>query len=86
MLAAVRAALAEMPGMREAILSKARNLGLAPGRVIRDSVGLRPYRRAVRVEREGRIVHNYGHGGAGYTLAWGCAEEVAALVGGKEAR
>ena len=28
----------------------------------------------------GTIVHCYGHGGAGVTLAWGCAEEVTALV------
>jgi D-amino-acid oxidase len=27
------------------------------------------------------LVHNYGHGGAGVTLSWGCAEEVVALVG-----
>lgn len=47
-------------------------------------VGLRPYRSSVRVEAElharGRLVHNYGHGGAGYTLAWGCAAEVASLL------
>jgi D-amino-acid oxidase len=46
--------------------------------------GLRPVRSAVRVERErldkGWLFHNYGHGGAGFTLAWGCAEEVCALV------
>ena len=34
----------------------------------------------IRLEREGRIIHNYGHGGAGYTLSWGCAEAVAALA------
>lgn len=49
-------------------------------------VGLRPARDpGVRVEREvtargGVLVHNYGHGGAGVTVAWGCAEEAAALA------
>jgi|SRR5579871_764853 D-amino-acid oxidase len=47
--------------------------------------GLRPARSTVRLEREevapGRIaIHNYGHGGAGVTLSWGCADEVVALV------
>jgi D-amino-acid oxidase len=47
-------------------------------------VGLRPARPAVRLETEGTpggvIVHCYGHGGAGVTLSWGCAEEVADVV------
>jgi D-amino-acid oxidase len=47
-------------------------------------VGLRPARSTVRLELEpaagGRLVHNYGHGGSGYTLAWGCAEEVVRLL------
>ena len=40
--------------------------------------GLRPKRFAIRCEREtGRnVIHNYGHGGAGFTVSWGCAEEV----------
>ena len=54
--------------------------------VRRVRVGLRPYRRTVRLEAEahraGRLVHNYGHGGSGYTLAWGCAAEVAQLLEG----
>ncbi len=53
--------------------------------VLGATVGLRPGRHAVRLELEedGRdepIVHNYGHGGGGYTVAWGCADEVARLV------
>ena len=48
-------------------------------------VCLRPGRNAgVRVESErvGRftLVHCYGHGGAGLSLAWGCARDVARLV------
>ena len=57
---------------------------LRGARVLREAVGLRPARPAVRLETEARaegtIVHCYGHGGAGVTLAWGCAEEVTALV------
>jgi D-amino-acid oxidase len=49
--------------------------------VVDVAVGLRPVRSAVRLEVEGRVVHCYGHGGAGVTLAWGCAGEVAALLG-----
>src|SRR5262249_51261359 len=41
-------------------------------------VGLRPFRRSgVRLQKEGRVIHNYGHGGSGFTVSWGCAEEVA---------
>jgi D-amino-acid oxidase len=48
-------------------------------------VGLRPVSETVRLEREevapGKlVVHNYGHGGAGITLSWGCAREAAALA------
>ena len=42
--------------------------------------GLRPCRSEVRLERENNIIHNYGHGGSGYTLAWGCAKRVAEMV------
>lgn len=49
-------------------------------KVIGSWAGLRPYRPYVRVEKENNIIHNYGHGGSGFTLAWGCAEEVSLLI------
>ncbi len=50
--------------------------------VIGSWAGLRPYRKEVRLEIEegSNIVHNYGHGGSGFTLSFGCAETVLALV------
>ncbi|MEV7912388.1 FAD-dependent oxidoreductase [Streptomyces griseus] len=60
---------------------------IADARVLGHRVGLRPAREAgVRIEAEalpggGLLVHNYGHGGAGVTVAWGCARAAAALVG-----
>ncbi|MFD8569402.1 FAD-dependent oxidoreductase [Streptomyces sp. NPDC059639] len=77
------------PAVAEAIVRRCAALRpeIAGARVIEHRVGLRPARPAVRIEREvdaeGRLlVHNYGHGGAGVTVAWGCAEEAARLVGG----
>jgi D-amino-acid oxidase len=52
--------------------------------VLSRAVGLRPGRPTVRLDRTvvgGRpVVACYGHGGAGMTLSWGCARDVAALV------
>ncbi len=53
--------------------------------VIGAAVGLRPARSEVRLEaiklEDGRpLVHNYGHGGSGFTLSWGCADEVSGLA------
>ena len=49
-------------------------------------VGLRPARSSVRLDverrRDGAVVHCYGHGGAGITLSWGCADEVLREVTG----
>ena len=50
-------------------------------------VGLRPLRREkqdVRLEQERQrgtcIIHNYGHGGSGVTLSWGCAMEIVEIT------
>ncbi|MGB5756535.1 MAG: FAD-dependent oxidoreductase [Acidimicrobiales bacterium] len=52
--------------------------------VLGHRVGLRPTRAKVRVERQagehGFVVHNYGHGGAGVSLSWGCAQDVQEFV------
>ena len=54
-------------------------------RVIRTTVGLRPHRDGGFVLRADRLndktlIHNYGHGGAGMSLAWGCGTLVADLA------
>jgi D-amino-acid oxidase len=58
---------------------------LARAEVLEHRVGLRPGRPEIRLERETLpdgvpCVHNYGHGGSGVTLSWGCAEETLRLV------
>jgi len=73
--------------VHEAILRRVRQLvpALAGAEVLGARVGLRPVAPEVRLaasEVGGRpVVTCYGHGGAGVTLSWGCAEEVAHLVG-----
>lgn len=72
---------------RERILERCRTVepSLRHSLFLRSVVGLRPGRAAVRLGRDPHaqnpaIFHNYGHGGAGFTVAWGCAEEVASLL------
>lgn len=57
--------------------------------VIREWVGQRPGRPIIRLELSNQqtdngknlaVIHNYGHGGSGVTLCWGCASEVRTLV------
>ncbi len=60
---------------------------LAGADIIAHRVGLRPVRPSVRLETEDlgggrRLLHNYGHGGAGITLSWGCALDTATAVVG----
>lgn len=70
------------PDVAEAILHRAAALvpEVEGARVLRHKVGLRPSRPTVRLERVGHVVHCYGHGGAGVTLGWGCAEDVVGLL------
>src|SRR5215210_6372121 len=58
---------------------------LADAEILEHRVGLRPGRPAIRLERENDPdgvprIHNYGHGGSGITLSWGCAEETLRIV------
>jgi D-amino-acid oxidase len=58
---------------------------LANARILEHRVGLRPGRPSIRLEQQHlpankRLIHNYGHGGAGVTLSWGCADAVVQLV------
>ena len=78
--------LTPSPRTARAVLDRATAVepSLAGARVVGHRVGLRPVRPAVRLEveptRSGRVVHCYGHGGAGVTLSWGCADDVLAAV------
>lgn len=72
---------------REDILRKAAALhpAFAQVEILGEGVGLRPVRPSVRLEAERlpgdqQLIHNYGQGGAGFTLSWGCAQEVVRLV------
>ncbi|MEA2242939.1 MAG: hypothetical protein QOD24_2495 [Solirubrobacteraceae bacterium] len=68
-----RRCLAFMPALERAELD--------PNEPVR--VGLRPMRNGnVCLEQEAgtRIVHDYGHGGSGFSLSWGCGSEVAAIA------
>jgi len=71
------AAILERCAALEPALEGARTLSVA--------VGLRPGRDRVRLEVEQReggkvLAHDYGHGGAGVTLSWGCADELVRLL------
>ena len=75
------------PEVTAGILARCTDIapGLAGATVIDSVVGLRPGRPEVRLELDHElmdvpVVHNYGHGGSGVTIGWGCAAEVANLV------
>lgn len=61
---------------------------LKDAEMIKSWAGLRPGRSALRLEKEYlptskgliKVIHNYGHGGAGVTLHWGCAVRSSQMV------
>jgi D-amino-acid oxidase len=76
------------PSTTAAILAECSvTLNIKPPTVLATRVGLRPFRKSgVRVESDRttdgrRLIHNYGHGGSGVTLSWGCAQTVLELAG-----
>ncbi|MGH3430008.1 MAG: FAD-dependent oxidoreductase [Terriglobales bacterium] len=75
------------PATAKAIVARCIELEprLADAEILEHKVGLRPGRPTVRLEAVPialgtRLIHNYGHGGAGVALSWGCADEVARLA------
>ena len=57
--------------------------------ILQVKVGLRPGREKIRLEAEHHrnqagqeklLIHNYGHGGSGWTVCYGCAEQVVQLL------
>jgi len=80
--------LAANPATTSTIVGEcSRVLKIDSPRVLKERVGLRPFRKSgVRLEseklRDGRrVIHNYGHGGSGFTLSWGCAQNVFQIAG-----
>ncbi|MBA3369156.1 MAG: FAD-binding oxidoreductase [Geodermatophilaceae bacterium] len=76
------------PVEAESILARCTEIEprLVDADVLEHVVGLRPARPTVRVEESvsdpgrARLLHNYGHGGSGITLGWGCAQDIALLA------
>ena len=68
------------------VVECSRVLEIDEPQVLGTRVGIRPFRRggvclhAERLADGRRVIHNYGHGGAGFTLSWACARHVAELA------
>ena len=79
--------LAANPATTTAIVDEcSRVLKIDNPRVLNERVGLRPFRKSgVRLEcgkrRDGRtVIHNYGHGGSGFTLSWAAPRPSSAFL------
>lgn len=75
------------PRLAKALLERACELypALTKQKILGHKVGLRPGRLTVRLESDWDesdrlLIHNYGHGGAGHSLSWGCAKAVLELI------
>lgn len=71
--------------LKHKLPARCKKPNLSSDQIIGYSMGIRPFRTSgVRLETEKveskAIIHNYGHGGSGVTLSWGCAEVSADLV------
>lgn len=60
-------------------------LKVSRNRIIKETVGLRPFRNTgprIELQELGskKIIHNYGHGGSGWSLSWGTAMQAAELA------
>lgn len=57
---------------------------LADCEILGSSCGFRPNRHSIRLELDESfavpVIHNYGHGGGGYTVAFGCADDCAEIA------
>ncbi|UZD24439.1 FAD-dependent oxidoreductase [Algoriphagus halophytocola] len=75
------------PADTKLILKRLKQAGVSETpSILEEIVGLRPRRKEVRFEFDNlytNVFHNYGHGGAGYTVAWGCAIQLAEMLGKK---
>jgi D-amino-acid oxidase len=83
----ISSALAADPVTTNRIVAEcSRVLKIEKPNVLTECVGLRPFRKSgIRLERyrlsdSRTVIHNYGHGGSGFTLSWACANAVFQLA------